>query len=551
MSRLPAGADQGIEQDVDLAGLTRIVGFEHVVPRATIVADQQDTTPLTLAPLAYVTPGSVDELRQVLLWARDKSVPIWTSGQGRNWGYGATVPLAGRSLVVLLRRLNRVLHIDPELAYAVIEPGVTYRELYEAVSSRYPHLWIDCIDGTPNGSVLGNALERGVGPTPYGDHYGQLCGLEVMLANGDTVQTGGMRDSATRHTYRWGAGPVVDGLFSQSNMGIVLNAGIWLMPRPECFRSFLFESHEGVDIGQIAKALQPLFVSGVLRGAIRMINAMTSISLIVQYPNPPGHCMDEAEIDKLRKRLGIAPWTLSAGLYGTRAAVIAQIKRLRQALGRFGRLEFLSDNKVALISHYLDLAAKSTPQGFVRRAFESIPRRLFNKPLASLEAVPYVHGLLQGQPTEYFVRHAYFKMKIRPERDINPARDGCGVIWFAPIVPNRPKDIEGVLKLGATAYAATGFEYHVALIFQNPRSVIVLMSVFYFKEVAEERQRADALVRELGRLCRDAHYLEYRTGVSYMSELYAGDPAYARLMARLKQACDPDSLLAPGRYGLN
>src|SRR5690606_1743150 len=99
-------------------------------------------------------------------------------------------------------------------------------------------------------------------------------------------------------------------------------------------------------------------------------------------------------------------------------------------------------------------------------------------PLQSLEAVPYVHGLLQGRPTEFFVRHAYFKMPHRPERDINPARDGCGVIWFAPIVPNRPADIRNVLDIGREAYGLAGFEYHVALIFQNPRSVIVLMSIF-------------------------------------------------------------------------
>jgi 4-cresol dehydrogenase (hydroxylating) len=182
---------------------------------------------------------------------------------------------------------------------------------------------------------------------------------------------------------------------------------------------------------------------------------------------------------------------------------------------------------------------------------ESIPRLLFNKPLESLEAVPYVHRLLQGQPTEYFVRHAYFKMPRRPERDIDPARDGCGVIWFAPIVPNRPEDVRHVLDIGREAYAHAGFEYHVALIFQNPRSAVVLMSIFYFKEVPQERERADALARELGRRCREAHYLEYRKGISYMAELYAEDTAYAALLARIKRACDPDNRIAPGRYGLD
>jgi len=444
--------------------------------------------------------------------------------------------------------MNRVLHIDEELAYAVIEPGVTYQQLFETVSSRCSNLWIDCIDGTPNGSVLGNALERGVGPTPYGDHYGQLCGMEVMLATGEIIQTGGMRDSATRHTYRWGAGPVIDGLFSQSNYGIVLNAGIWLMPRPEHFKTFLFESHEGVDVGDIIRALQPLFLTGVLRGAIRMINAMTSLTLVAQYPNPADRCLTPQEIETWRKGLGIAPWTLSAGLYGTRGAVSAQIRRLKSALGRLGRLEFLSDRKVALIERYVGAAAKLGAGSIGYRMMEWPLRLAFDKRLRTIAAVPHVHGLLQGRPTEYFVSHAYFKMTERPERDINPARDGCGVIWFAPIVPNRVSDVRLVLQLGEEAYARAGFEYHVAMIFQNPRSVIVLMSVFYFKNVPSERERADQLVKDLGRRCRAARFLEYRTGVGYMQELYTDEPAYENLLARFKRACDPDGLLAPGRY---
>ena len=535
---------------IDLNELREIVGAEHVLPTEAIVADRQDTTPHYKTPLAYVSPATVEELRAVVFWAKSRNVSVWPSGQGRNWGYGATVPLTSASIVVLLRRLNRILHIDSQLAYAVIEPGVTYQQLYDEVSTKHPHLWIDCIDGTPNGSVLGNALERGVGPTPYGDHYGQLCGMEVLLPTGDVIQTGGMRDSATRHTYRWGAGPVIDGLFSQSNFGVVLNAGIWLMPRPEHFRTVLFESNEQAQLGDIIQALQPLFLTGTLRGAIRMINAMTALTLIMQYPNPPGQCMTAEQIDAYRTQFGIAKWTLSAGLYGTRSAVRSQMRRLKEALGRYGRLEFLSDRKVDLISRYVEVATKSRPDGAMSRMLETLPRRIFNKTLQTVAAVPHVHRLLQGQPTEYFVRHAYFKMPERPDHDINPARDGCGVIWFAPIVPNRSSDLQRVLDLGAQAYLAAGFEYHIALIFQNPRSVIVLMSVFYFKHLASERERADRLIQDLGRRCREALYQEYRTGVSYAGSLYSDDPAYAALMTRLKNACDPDGLLAPQRYGL-
>ncbi len=531
-------ANRGVEQ------LTEIVGAEHI--STDINTDRQDTAPFARRPLAYVTPGDTRALKEIFTWARATGVQVWTSSQGRNWGYGATVPLAENAIVVLLRRLNRIVELDRELAYAVIEPGVTYNEFYAHVREHAPELWIDCIDGTPNGSVLGNALERGVGPTPYGDHYGQLCGLEVLLPNGRTIQTGGMGAAATLHTYRWGRGPVIDGLFSQSNLGVVVKAGIWLMPKPQCFRSFLFESHEHVDFAEIINAFRRLFLNGTLRGAVRMINTMVSLSLVAQYPRGPGECLNDSEIEDLRREYGIAPWTLSAGLYGTTAAVGAQRRELKRALGRLGRLEFLSDAKVAAIEKFRRYAERQPDAR--RAALERILKMIANKPFSMLEAVPYVHGLLQGRPTEYFVRHAYFKMPQRPTADIDPARDGCGVIWFAPIVRNDAGDIQRIFDIGREVYAKFGFEFHVALIFQNPRSTIVLMSIFYFRDDERERERAAGLEAELARRCAAANFIEYRTGVSHMASLYAADADYLQLLGEIKSAVDPGNLLAPGRY---
>ena len=146
------------------------------------------------------------------------------------------------AVILLLERMNRILEVNEDLAYAVIEPGVTYKQLADHLRSRAIKLWADCTDSTPQGSVLGNALDRGLGHTPYGDHFGNLCGLEVVLANGEVIQTGAAPpDSPTWHTFKWGTGPYLEGLFSQSNFGIVTRAGIWLMPEPEAFQAFLCE----------------------------------------------------------------------------------------------------------------------------------------------------------------------------------------------------------------------------------------------------------------------------------------------------------------------
>lgn len=85
--------------------------------------------------------------------------------------------------------MNKMLNIDAENASCLVEPGVTNFALYEEIQRRQLPLWIDSLD-LGGGSVLGNAIDRGVGYTLYGVHFGNHCGMEVVLPAGDLVRTG-------------------------------------------------------------------------------------------------------------------------------------------------------------------------------------------------------------------------------------------------------------------------------------------------------------------------------------------------------------------------
>ena len=71
------------------------------------------------------------------------------------------------------------------------------------------------------------------------DHFDCHCGMEVVLANGELVRTGmgALPNSKTWQQYKYGFGPYVDGIFSQSNLGVVTKMGFWLYPEPEAFLS--------------------------------------------------------------------------------------------------------------------------------------------------------------------------------------------------------------------------------------------------------------------------------------------------------------------------
>ena len=67
------------------------------------------------------------------------------------------------------------------------------------------------------------------------------CGLEVVLPSGELLRTGmgAMPDNPSWHLYKRGVGPVLDPLFMQSNLGIVVRMGVWLMPAPEAYAPLL------------------------------------------------------------------------------------------------------------------------------------------------------------------------------------------------------------------------------------------------------------------------------------------------------------------------
>ena len=136
--------------------------------------------------------------------------------------------------------MDKILDLNEPQAFVLLEPGVTYMELYAEIQRRKMKLWIDVPD-LGGGSVLGNTLDRGVGYTPYGDHFMVHCGMEVVLPNGEVVRTGmGSMPDATTATgsantwqlFPYGFGPYHDGIFTQSNFGIVTKMGLWLVRIP-------------------------------------------------------------------------------------------------------------------------------------------------------------------------------------------------------------------------------------------------------------------------------------------------------------------------------
>ena len=273
----PVPSEKALSAALD--GFAAAVGSAAVLTSEAELAEFRD-------PFAYATwddytasavvmPTTVEEIQAILRVANEHKVPLWTHGQGRNNGYGGPAPRVRGSVIVSLRNMNRVLEINEECAYAVVEPGVRWFDLYDAIQAGGHKLWLSIAD-LGWGSVIGNTLDHGVTYLPYGQDMGAQCGMEVVLANGDVLRTGmgAMPDNKAWHLYKRGLGPTPDQLFMQSNYGIVTKMGVWLMPQPQTYMPFWVRVWKDDDLAPMVDTLRTLLLDRTIEGVPSMYNTI-------------------------------------------------------------------------------------------------------------------------------------------------------------------------------------------------------------------------------------------------------------------------------------
>lgn len=256
---------QAISEFVKIAGPENVHTNEQDIRKLSkflISADMEDHL-----PPAALFPKNAEEVCEIVKTCNKHKVPLWVSSTGKNLGYGGMAPCHRGTVILSLRRMNRIIEVNQELCYALVEPGVTYRQLYDHIHENNYKLWLNIPTGpTPVAGPVGTSMDRGTGYTPYGNNFEYVCGMEIVLADGEVLKTGmgGIPNSTCWQLYKWGYGPSLDGIFSQSNFGICVKMGLWLMPEPESFWPFAitFPRHE--DLADLVETLRPLRLANVI-----------------------------------------------------------------------------------------------------------------------------------------------------------------------------------------------------------------------------------------------------------------------------------------------
>jgi 4-cresol dehydrogenase (hydroxylating) len=462
-------------------------------------------------PSAAVSPDSTEQVQAIVRIANEYQIPLWTISTGRNLGYGGSAPAYSGSVVLDLKRMNRVIEVNDKTHYAVVEPGVSYFDLYRHIQERNLKVWIDPAD--PGwGSVVGNALERGGGRTPMKDHWSAVCGLEVVLPNGELLRTGmgGLPNTEVWHQYKYGFGPLVDGLFSQSNFGIVTRMGIWLMPAPEAYRDgrILVAQHD--DLVPFMETYARLHNSDILRGTMLLESPLLNYHVsqggsFFEMPGGPSI----ADLDRTARERSLPYWAAEFRFWGPPRLVDAQWEH-------------------------------------VKEQFAAIP------------GASNVDGRRYVFPTEIDQNDPTLSVALGiPTLGVFGLLQGGGHLGFSPIIPMTGEAVFKAQRVYGELYAEldlpVGNQFAALPWSYNPRALVLLFGLPMSKDIARNRDNRRIFER-LVEVSAANGWGEYRTHIAFMdkvAEAYSfNNHATRRFHETLKDAIDPNGILSPGKSGI-
>ena len=493
-----------------VAAMRKVVGDEWVFADPEAVAPwRKSYTPDPYGkhvPVGAVCPETAEQVQAIVKIANQFRQPIWPVSTGKNMGYGQTTTAAPGQMILDLKRMNRIISVDPELCTALLEPGVTYRQLKDYLVENNLPLWIDVPTVGPIASPVGNTLDRGVGYTPYGEHFMVQCGMEVVLADGEILRTGmgSTKNPSAWQAFKWGYGPYLDGLFTQSNFGIVTKMGMWLMPAPPVYKPFVIRHKKMEDVARIVEAMRPLRIANIVPNVVLMMGAAYQLAMFKRRGevwDGAGPITDEA-VAKAAEANNLGMWNTYIALYGTEGMIAESEKIIRAAFAAIDG-EVLTQEEVG--------------------------------------------------DNPWFHHHATLMQGGLNLDEIGLARwrgNGGGLAWFAPVAPAKGSETQGQVELAKQILGKHGFDYTAAFAIGS-RELHHIIALLYDKSDAAEEKRADDCYRELVTGFGERGWASYRTGVHAMDLVAQQFGTVNRAFnAKLKDALDPNHILAPGKSGI-
>jgi 4-cresol dehydrogenase (hydroxylating) flavoprotein subunit len=440
-------------------------------------------------------------VRAVLLEAVRRRTPLYPVSRGCNWGYGSHLPFRSGSVVLDLSSLDAIGDFDRESLSVRIEPGVTQAALFEYLKVHASDLAMNVTGAGRATSVLGNALDRGMGYS--GEKDRDVFALEVLLADGTSV---GAKEGRNHKSRVHPAGLSADALFFQSNFGIVVGGRVRLRIRQEAEEAAVVQGPFESVLGTLKRAYEEQLIVNPTHvaepGRSRRLGFGLLRSLWGREPSA-------AEVDRCFPEQntfnGLVP------LCGRRRVVNAAWREIKRCAGAGVTLRRVSARR-------LDFGAKWLARVGARyRA-------------ARILALRPILALCWGEPGDAGMT------SLDGFDGGDPNLAGRGAIYGNAVSSVDPGSADEAATIVRAHWSDCAFTW----ILLDSRCMIMIYTLQFDEGVAAEAHAANAAIIEEHRA---SGFPQYRLDINT-----AAAPGAEALVRRLKEALDPLGLIAPGRY---
>ncbi|MEM5383150.1 FAD-binding oxidoreductase [Paraburkholderia phymatum] len=352
MDKSANGVLSGVTTEV-LSALRAIVGAEHVTEGQAALALSHDIFTTKETPLAVVAPDTVEELQAVIRESGKRGLAVYPRGGGASYTGGYLVGTQF-SILLDLRRLNRIVELNKVDAYVTVEAGVTWAQLKTELDShglRTPFRGpFSGVVATVGGSVAQHAVSHGTGQ--YGGAASSVLSLDVVTGTGELLRTGSAALGGS--PFNRYAGPDVTGLFTGDcgAFGIKARITLPLLEAHSAFAgaSFAFESFDRMHSGMQSAASIGVddtnfaFDASMLRGQLKRKRTLADTLAIARrvFSTSPSWFAGARQLLRMglagERSMSSAPFVAHYIVEGpSKQAVNLDMQRLRDAMDGHGR----------------------------------------------------------------------------------------------------------------------------------------------------------------------------------------------------------------------